>query len=170
MVSLWSDAAEYLEAVKRSYRRDYWQDQPCYVELWSEKATVLGSMRPITEEFGVMLRPCRGYGSTGMEGQLGRLFENITKPITIFYIEDHDPSGHDIPRDIFRRAQEASGKELEMVRLAIHPEDIQAPFACRRSVSRSRTPVPPHSAEGSENRRPPSNSTRCRSRSCPPRT
>jgi hypothetical protein len=126
MVNVWDDAAGYIEAVKRSYRRDNWQDQSSYCELWSEKATVLGSMRPITQELGVMLRACRGFGSTGMEGQIGNLFEDIRKPITVYYIGDHDPSGHDIERDIHQRTQEASGKEFKMVRLAIHAADIKA--------------------------------------------
>jgi hypothetical protein len=82
-------------------------------------------MRPITERFGVMLRACRGFGSTGMESQIGSLFEGVDKPIAVFCLGDHDPSGHDIERDIHERAQRASGKEFEMVRLAIHSEDIK---------------------------------------------
>ena len=92
MVSMWQDLRGYLDTVKRSYRRDNWQDQPHYTELWSEKATVLGSMRPITQELGVMLRACRGFGSTGMEGQVGNLFESIHKPITVFYIGSTVPA------------------------------------------------------------------------------
>src|SRR6516225_4774459 len=125
MVSMWQDLRGYLDTVKRSYRRDNWQDQPYYTELWSEKATVLGSMRLITEELGVMLRACRGFGSTGMESQVGDLFEGVGKPITVFYLGDHDPSGHDIERDIHQRAQAASGKKFELNRLAIHPSDIK---------------------------------------------
>jgi len=82
-------------------------------------------MRPITQEFGVMLRACCGFGSTGMESQIGDLFEGIDRPITVFYLGDHDPSGHDIQRDIHERAQVASGKSFRLVRLAIHPEDIE---------------------------------------------
>jgi hypothetical protein len=59
-------------------------------------------------------------------GQIGELFESISKPIAVFYLGDHDPSGHDIERDIHKRAQQASGKEFRMERLAIHPADIQA--------------------------------------------
>jgi hypothetical protein len=125
LVSLWEDAAEYIDAVSDSYRRNMWQDQPVHVEIWSEKATVLGSLRPVTRKLGVMLRPCRGFGSTGMEGQIGYLFASIHKPIHVFYLGDHDPSGHDIERDIHRRTQEASGKTFTMTRLAIHPEDIE---------------------------------------------
>ena len=109
-VSLWENAADYMATVKRAYRRDNWQDQARYGEVWSEKATVLGSLRPITQEYGVMLRACRGFGSTGMESQVGNLFEGINKPITVFYLGDHDPSGHDIERDIHRRAQAASAR------------------------------------------------------------
>ena len=126
LVNLWDDAIAYMDTVKRAYRRNNWQDQPHYCELWSEKATVLGSMRPITESLGVMLRACRGYGSTGMEGQVGSLFAGIRKPITVFYLGDHDPSGHDIPRDLYGRVQNARGQTFEMVRLAIHAADIAA--------------------------------------------
>ena len=42
------------------------------------------------------LRVCRGYGSCGMEGQIGNLFEDIEKPIHIFFLGDHDPSGRDL--------------------------------------------------------------------------
>ena len=125
-VSMWDDLAGYMEAVKTSYRRDSWVDQPHYCEVWSEKATVLGSLRPITQEYGVMLRACRGFGSTGMESVIGDLFEDTDKPITVFYLGDHDPSGIDIQRDIHMRAQAASGNDFGLVRLAIHADDIAA--------------------------------------------
>jgi hypothetical protein len=79
IVSMWDDVHGYLETVKRAYRRNNWQAQPRHVEVWCEKATVLGSMRPITREFGVRLRPCRGFGSTGMETEIGGLYEGIDK-------------------------------------------------------------------------------------------
>jgi hypothetical protein len=43
----------------------------------------------------------------------------------VFFLGDHDPSGDDIERDIYHRAQKASGKDFIIQRLAIHPEDIQ---------------------------------------------
>jgi hypothetical protein len=107
IVNLWDNVAGYMDTVKKAYRRNNWQDQSNHCELWSEKATVLGSMRPITQELD-MLRACRGFGSTGMEGQIGSLFEVTKKPITVFYIGDHDPSGHDIERDIHQRAEQAA--------------------------------------------------------------
>jgi hypothetical protein len=127
MVSVWEDAAEYIECVKRSYRRDNWQDQPNYCEIWSEKATILGSIRPLADKWGVTLRVCHGFGSTGMESQVGQLFEDLAdRSITVFYLGDHDPSGHVIEQDIHHRVQIASGVRFLMNRLAIHHDDIRA--------------------------------------------
>ena len=124
-VSMWDDVQRYLDTVKRSYRRDNWQTQPNYCEVWSEKATVLGSLRPLANELGITLRVCKGFASTGMQMRIGEDFELIAKPISVFYVGDHDPSGEDIPRDIHERGQRASGKNFTIKRLAIHPEDIR---------------------------------------------
>lgn len=125
VVNCWDNVKSYLETVERSYRRDNWQDQAQYCEVWSEKGTILGAIRPVADELGLTLRVCRGFSSTGMEAEIGRTVENITKPITVFFLGDHDPSGRLIEHDIHRRAQTASGVQFGMIRLAIHPEDIQ---------------------------------------------
>jgi len=124
MANVWRDANSYVDAVKRGYRRDNWYDQPEYCEVWTEKATILGAIRPVTDRWGVTVRVCHGFGSTGMESQVGRWFEDIDKPITVFFLGDHDPSGHVIEQDIHRRAQNAGGKDFHMRRLAIHRTDI----------------------------------------------
>jgi hypothetical protein len=124
MISVWQDAMAYVETVKRAYRRDNWQGQTNYCEVWSEKATILGSIRPIADRWGITLRVCHGFGSTGMEGQVGRLFECLDKQITVFFLGDHDPSGHIIERDIHHRVQTAAGLNFAMTRLAIHGVDI----------------------------------------------
>jgi len=123
-VNVWRDATEYVDTVKRCYRRDNWQNQTNYCEVWCEKATILGAIRPIADEWGITLRVCHGFGSTGMEQQVGDLFEDIVQPISVFFLGDHDPSGHVIEEDIHRRAENASGKPFRMRRLAIHKDDI----------------------------------------------
>jgi len=124
-VSVWEDSAAYIDTVKRAYRRDNWQGQPNYCELWSEKATVLSSVRPIASKWGVTVRTIHGFSSTGMESDTGYLFEGMEKNITVFYLGDHDPSGRCIEDDIHRRVETASGRYFEMVRLAIHAHDIR---------------------------------------------
>jgi hypothetical protein len=41
---VWSDPAEYTEAVLRSYRRDLWAGQPVRLQVWSEKGTVRSTL------------------------------------------------------------------------------------------------------------------------------
>jgi len=102
-VSVWTDAATYIETVTRAYRRDNWQDQENYCEAWSEKGTILGAIRPVAEKWGITLRVCHGFGSTGMEQQISACFAGVDKDITVFYLGDQDPSGHVIEQDIHDR-------------------------------------------------------------------
>src|SRR5262245_19126863 len=55
-VSAWEDPAAYIETVKRAYRRDYWTDQPNWIEVWSEKGTVRGTLAPILQRYGITFR------------------------------------------------------------------------------------------------------------------
>jgi hypothetical protein len=123
-VNVWKDAAAYIETVKRCYRRNNWQDQAHYCEVWSEKATIMGAIRPLAERWGVTLRVCHGFGSNGMEQQIGEFFADINKPITVHYLGGHDPSGHVIEADMHHRVETACGSNFVMKRLAIHPADI----------------------------------------------
>ncbi len=121
MVSVRDDTEQYIETVKRCYRRDNRQDPTQHCEVWSEKATILGAIRPVLDQWGAMVRVCHGFRSPGMEGEVGRLFECIgDTAITVLYLGDHDPSGHVIGRDIHRRVVEARGIQLKIQRLAIH--------------------------------------------------
>jgi hypothetical protein len=125
VVSVWRDVGEYVDTVRNAYRRDHWETQPNHVEVWSEKATVLGSIRPICAKWGVTTRVAHGYGSCGMEMDTADLFESLGKPITVLYLGDFDPSGTQMEEDIHQRVQRASGIEFEMVRVAIHGQDIK---------------------------------------------
>jgi hypothetical protein len=60
-----------------------------------------------------------------MEQEIGSFFEELDKKITVFYLGDHDPSGHVIEEDIHRRVEASAGVSFEMRRLAIHPSDIR---------------------------------------------
>jgi hypothetical protein len=58
--SVWQNPKEYGKAIKCSYRKDYWQDQPALVEIWSEKDTISGVIAPVTDELGITVRVGRG--------------------------------------------------------------------------------------------------------------
>jgi hypothetical protein len=48
----------------RSYRREYWNQQPVRVEVWSEKGTVRGVLQPVRDEFGIAFRVVHGPSAT----------------------------------------------------------------------------------------------------------
>jgi len=64
---LWRDMNELADAFEdclASYRSDWWQDQDCYVEVWSEKDTVTGSIKSVMDEFGLRADTNKGFTST----------------------------------------------------------------------------------------------------------
>ncbi|MER8808114.1 hypothetical protein [Mesorhizobium australicum] len=62
-VSTWDDPAQCARAVARSYRRDFWNQQPYRVEVWSEKGTVRGVLKPVLDQYAVGFRVMHGFAS-----------------------------------------------------------------------------------------------------------
>jgi len=128
---------DVLERALVNYRRDYWQDQPYYVEVWCEKDAVTGSIEEIRNRYGINVEAIRGFNSTtNIHTAAMRLLQQRYdgKKIAIFYLGDWDPSGHDIERDLSQRiAETALGgvaplcglSNIGLERIAIFREDIQ---------------------------------------------
>jgi hypothetical protein len=62
-VSTWDNPEQYARAVARSYRRDFWNQQPVRCEVWSEKGTVRGVLAPVLHKYGVGFRVMHGFAS-----------------------------------------------------------------------------------------------------------
>lgn len=129
--NVWDDANGYAQAVQRSYRKDYWATQPNHVEIWVEKDAIIGSIQDVTDELGVTVRVGRGFLSTTRANEIANFFDTIDKPITVFYLGDHDPSGQEIERDLYRRVHgyqlRHRGHDVDgfaLKRLAIFNSDI----------------------------------------------
>ena len=126
-VPQWSNPTAYTEAVKRSYRRDRWEQQPRRVELWSEKGTMRGTLRPILDAYGVGFRVMHGFGSATAMMDIAEATRDDVLPRLVFYLGDWDPSGmHMSEVDIPARLAEY-GARVEVVRLALTPDDLNRP-------------------------------------------
>jgi hypothetical protein len=149
--NVWDDASGYAEAVKRSYRKDYWAMQPNYVEIWTEKDAIIGCIEPVTRELGIVVRVGRGFMSTTKSHEIGKRFGQIEKPITVFYLGDHDPSGRDIETDVYNRVQKYNSGLFTLQRLAIFAADIVKfnlpPLKVKDSDSRAARFVESHGDE-----------------------
>jgi hypothetical protein len=125
--STWTDLREFGECVLYSYRRDNWQDQPNYVEVWTEKDAIVGSILALTEKWAVTIRAQRGFNSTTCAHAVAELFcqkNDEGKDIKVFYLGDWDPSGAAIEDDVAHRVSEYGSGPFDIVRLAIHKSDI----------------------------------------------
>lgn len=79
-----------------------WLGQPNYVEVWSEKAAMTGTLNSILKDRQVRIAPNRGWSSIEfLHKNIERLEEQISKnkdferikDIWILYVGDFDPSG-----------------------------------------------------------------------------
>lgn len=123
-VNSWDDPSELLASAARQYRKDYWTDQPEWIEVWSEKGTVRGTLKPVLDELGVTFRVMHGYGSaTAIYGAAQDSLRG-DKLLSILYIGDWDPSGlHMSEVDLPDRVERYDGV-VSFERLALTEHDI----------------------------------------------
>jgi hypothetical protein len=118
VVSAWINPEQYTRCVIRSYRRDYWSQQPVRVEVWSEKGTIRGVLQPVLDKYGVGFRVMHGFSSaTSVHGVAD---DNDGRPLIALYVGDWDPSGlcmseHDLPQ----RLAKYDGDHVALKRIAL---------------------------------------------------
>jgi hypothetical protein len=87
--STWADPAEYARCVARSYRRDFWDQQPARVEVWSEKGTIRGVLAPVLDQYAVGFRVMHGFSSaTSVHDVAG---DDDGRDLIALYVGDYDP-------------------------------------------------------------------------------
>lgn len=96
----------FMERTQELYRRDLWQDQNAYVEIWLEKDALSGVLYDVTSYWDVPLMVCRGYASVSFLHGAAETIRYVNKPTFLYYFGDCDPSGRDIPRAVERSLRE----------------------------------------------------------------
>jgi len=117
-VATWDNPADYMRSVARSYRRDFWQQQPERIEVWSEKGTIRGVLQPVLDEYGVGFRVMHGFGSATVINDISQTDDD--RPLTILYVGDFDPSGLYMSEcDIPQRLSRYGGDHVSVRRIAL---------------------------------------------------
>jgi hypothetical protein len=123
-VSTWDDPAEYARAVTRSYRRDFWNQQPVRCEVWSEKGTVRGLLRPVLDHLAVGFRVMHGFGDAGTVHDVSEDGDD-GRELVVLYVGDFDPSGlYMSEMDLPKRFAKYGGHHIRLKRIALTPRQV----------------------------------------------
>jgi hypothetical protein len=120
-------AKEQVEAWMRSYRKNRWENQEYYPEVFIEKKALQGVFEKPCRQYGVALGACKGYPSlTFLNDTASRMINAYNRGQTpiILYFGDYDPSGEDIPRSIIENLQRLGVDGMQLERIALMKEQV----------------------------------------------
>ena len=125
---MWKDLTNFVEAMKRSYRRDVWRDQPGYLEVVVEKDALSSIFESVLRPYRVTLNVARGYDSwSALKDAADRYGDG--DGVTVLYFGDFDPSGEDMVRSLRERLADPAlpngGSRPAIVKCALLYEDIE---------------------------------------------
>lgn len=96
-VSMWNVLPAFAETARTAYRRQLWDSQPNYVEVWLEKDSLSGIFEDTREEYCAMLNVGRGYdGWDSIHNAAHRFGDG--EGAHVLYVGDLDPSDEDMVR------------------------------------------------------------------------
>jgi hypothetical protein len=120
----WDDPAHYARCVARSYRRDFWNQQPVRCEVWSEKGTVRGVLQPVLDEYAVGFRVMHGFSSATAIYDVAQ--DDDGRDLIALYVGDFDPSGlYMSEEDLPKRLSDYDGHHVPLERIALTREQVR---------------------------------------------
>ena len=122
-VSMWPGLPAFAETCRRAYRRDVWDTQPNYLEVWLEKDALSGIFEDVLNPYGVTLNVGRGYDGWDSIHNASTRFADTDAVVTVLYFGDFDPSGEDMVRSLIERLGSLDCRP-EVVKCALTHEDI----------------------------------------------
>ncbi len=135
-----SDLASTLERFAHTYRRDFWEHQEDYVEVWLEKEALVGVFYRVTEEWDIPLMVTRGYPSITFLHDAAESIAAEDRPTFLYYFGDYDPSGLDISRAVEEGIREfAPWVDFTFERVAVTLEQVAKWNLPSRPTKRSDT-------------------------------
>lgn len=145
-ISTWDSPQQIINAAVDGYRRDYWAEQDEWIEVWSEKGTIRGTLAPVLNKYGITFRVMHGYGSATVLHDVAEMADQSDKVLTVLYLGDRDPSGMGMSeRDLPERLERyGDGVSVEIVRIAINDEDTIAGAGVPSFSASDKTKDPRH--------------------------
>jgi hypothetical protein len=121
--STWDDPADYARCVAQSYRRDFWNQQPHRIQLWSEKGTVRGVLAPVLDHYAVGFLPVHGFSSATAAHDIAE--DDDGRDLIVLYVGDFDPSGLYMSGvDLRARFAKYGGNHIKLRRIALTTKQV----------------------------------------------
>jgi hypothetical protein len=123
-VATWDDPADYAEREAQTYRRDFWNQQPHRVQVWSEKGTVRGVLAPVLDHYAVGFLPVHGFSSATAAHDIAQ--DDDGRDLIVLYVGDLDPSGMFMSeQDLPARFAKYGGDHIKLRRIALTPQQVR---------------------------------------------
>ena len=125
--SVWSSPREIVQAALKGYRKDYWEDQDQYVEIWLEKRTLSDALYKVTEKYQVRLMVCGGFSSISFDWAASEEIKRQQrngKECHLYMLSDRDGSGvklYDSAKDHLNKLD----VRVPFTRIALTQEQIE---------------------------------------------
>jgi hypothetical protein len=119
----WDDPKSFARDAATQFRLNNWKQQPMRCEVWSEKGTVRGVLKPVLDKYGVGFNPVHGFNSATNAYQAASDFD--LRPLVVLYVGDWDPSGlYMSERDIPARNEKYGGDHITVKRIALTQDQL----------------------------------------------
>jgi hypothetical protein len=119
----WDDPDAFTKSIINQYRREYWNQQPVRVEVWSEKGTVRGVLQPVLDEFGVGFRVVHGFASATVVHDIAE--DDDGRELIVLYVGDWDPSGLCMSEvDLPGRLRKYDGHHVVLRRISLTQDQL----------------------------------------------
>lgn len=126
----WSSPKSIIESASYQYRKNIWENQDYYVEVWVEKEALANVVGRVADGLDVPYFCCRGYVSQSEMWSAAQRFmlqQECGKTVVLIHLGDHDPSGIDMSRDIEERLRLFGVDDDTFIfrRIALNMEQIE---------------------------------------------
>ncbi len=118
-----------LENSVATYRRNLWDTQDVYVEVWVEKDAMAGIVSETANSFGVPVFVARGFASLSSLYSAANTFKRAVragKRVIVYHLGDHDPSGVAAGESMVKAFRDDFRVPVEFKRAAVTESQITA--------------------------------------------
>jgi len=126
-IAHWETPADIIRAAANQYRRNLWEGQKNYIEIWTEKEALISVIEKSASSFDCDSYACRGYNSTSALWEAAKRFIKKTeqgRENIILYLGDHDPSGKNMVT-VIEKWLPIYGATVKIERIALNMDQVE---------------------------------------------